>query len=227
MNRRTYATALSVVALTLPLAAMTVPAHADTKCTITDFSPRTVELGLHPKVVAFDAPTVTGCSRVAAWVMDADSFFVDQGDNEQIFYQPDNNAATKRQDVVVVVNNGDYATTNKIFYGGFRLKRNTSWDKVSASPTVQAGGRITVKGRLRVVDWKNDRYGGYTKRSIGLEFRTATGSYKKVKDLTSGSGGYVSTTVSTVRGDGYWRLTYAGNSIAGGGWTAGKFVDVT
>jgi hypothetical protein len=44
---------------------------------------------------------------------------------------------------------------------GIRLKRNTIWDKVNATPEpVRKGSKITVKARLRVADWTNDEYDG-------------------------------------------------------------------
>lgn len=58
-----------------------------------------------------------------------------------------------------------------------------------------------------------------------MRFRTKTGTYKKVKDARTGSGGYVTTTV-TAGSDGYWRLRFGGNSISGGATSAADFVDV-
>ena len=167
---------------------------------------------------------VENCS-LEGWSIEGDSFFV-YDDNPEEVLQPYWNAETKPQDVIVEAYNEDYESTSRVFADAFTVKRRTTFDRFNASPEpVSKGSKITVKGRLRIADWTDERYEGFTKRPIKVQYRTRTGSYSTIKTVYSGSGGYVSTTV-TARADGYWRITYGGNSYAGSAKTAGDFVDV-
>lgn len=213
-----------MAALALPLAAVAAPAHAaEPKCVVNGFSPRTVVLGLSPKAVTVK-PSVSGCD-LEAWAVLGESFgtFDDQ---EKSVFEAFDNRETAAQDVVVHALNPDYAETVKVFKDAFRLKRNTIWDKVNASPEpVRKGSKITVKARLRVADWTHDEYDGYTSRTVDLQARTSNGSYKTVKSVRTGSGGNVSTTV-TATADACYRFLYGGNSIAGGSTSTGDCIDV-
>ncbi len=223
--RRVAVSVLSAPLLVFPLAAAPPTANAAPICTITGFTPTVVVVGLDPKVATF-APKVTGCT-VSYWnIRGGDYDFYAYKSAPQQTFAPVSNAATKPMSVLVTVHNADYDQRSKSFPGGFTLKRRTVWDGLNASPEpVAKGAKITVKGRLRVADWTNDTFVGYSGRLISVDFRTATGAYKQVRTTTSGTGGQVSTTV-TASADGYWRLRYGGNSIAGGSTVPGDFVDV-
>ena len=172
------------------------------------------------------APKVTGCT-VSYWNIrgGAYDFYAYPSAPRQTF-APTSNAATEPMDVRVTVHNADYDQQSKSFPNGFILKRQTVWDEFNASPEpVKKGATITIKGRIRLADWSKRTYAGYSGRSISVEFRSPTGTYKQVKTTTSVTGGYVRTTL-TASTDGIWRLRYGGNSIAGGSATLGDFVDV-
>jgi hypothetical protein len=219
--------ALAAAALSLPLAVAALPADAAARCTVVNYSPRSVTLGFTPKVVKFSKPAVTGCT-LEGWSISGDLFYVYDTNPEELFYTPYSNSdAGKKQDVVVEVYNPDYEITTKVFADSFTLRRNTGWDKTNASPEpVKKGAKITVQGRLRIADWPNDRYVGFTNRGISVEFAPkGSTTYKQIKTTTSGAGGYVKTTV-TAASDGSWRLRYGGNTYAGNSVMPGDFVDV-
>ena len=214
---------LAALGLTATLTTVALPAQADALCTITNYSPRTVVVGLSPVATTFKVST-TGCSR-EGWDLDGEDFYVYDANPQEVF-SPYSNSETKPKDVVVEAYNRDYETRAKVFADSFRLKRRTTWDKFNASPEpVRKGAAITVQGRLRIADWSNDRYIGYTSRTVAVEFRTKTGKYSVVKYAKTGSGGYLKTTVKASK-DGYWRLRYGGNTIASSALVAGDFVDV-
>ena len=160
--------------------------------------------------------------------MSVNSFNTYNDNHKELFSPPyPNSEAGKAQDVVAEAYNEDFDITNRIFNDSFRIKRNTTWDKVNASPEpVRKGLKITIKARLRVADWTNDEYDGFTNRTIDLQSRSASGgAYTRVKSVTSGSGGYVTTSV-TASSDRCFRFYYGGNSYAGGGASTGDCVDV-
>jgi hypothetical protein len=200
-------------------------ARADTLCSVTGFSPRSVTVGLSPELVTF-VPAVTGCT-VGGWSIEGGdyAFYVHDAAPEQSFF-PVTNGDTAPVDVLVSAYNADFDEGSQLFRGSFVVKRRTGWDQFNASPEpVRQGAPITVKGRLQRADWEQAAYVGYAGRSVALEFRTATGSYRKIKTVSTAADGSVSTTV-TASSDGYWRLRYGGNSTAGASKVAGDFVDV-
>ena len=224
--RRKVAAVLATGALACSLGVVTAtPAHADEPCTITGFSPRSITVGLNPKVATFK-PTVTGCDLQGWSIQGGDyDFYVYDGSPQWSFAPYDNDEAFAK-DVVVEAYNADYDSRIRAFTDAFKVRRNTVWDQFNASPEpVRKGSKITIKGRLRVVDWEQEKYVGYAGRAVRVEYRTKTGSYRLIKTVTSGSGGYVSTTVNA-SADGYWRLRYTGGTVAGVSTVTGDFVDV-
>ncbi|WP_375423810.1 hypothetical protein [uncultured Friedmanniella sp.] len=82
----------------------------------------------------------------------------------------------------------------------------------SASPEpVRAGRTLTVRGRLTRADWSTLGYAGYARRPVELQFRTADGSYRTVKDVASGSRGAVRASVRATQ-DGCYRFAFRGSS---------------
>jgi hypothetical protein len=223
--RRVAVSLLSAPFLVLPLAAAPTGAAAAPICTITGFTPSTVVMGLTPKTATF-APKTTGCT-VSYWnIRGGDYDFYAYKSVPQRRFTPTSNSQTKPMDVWVTVQNPDYDQRTKSFPNSFTLKRHTRWEAFTASPTpVVKGAKITLRGRLRLADWSNKTYVGYSGRLISVEFRTATGTYTQIKTVTSGTGGAVTTTVKASV-DGYWRLRYGGNSTAGGSTVPGQLVDV-
>ena len=116
-----------------------------------------------------------------------------------------------------------------MFVNGFSLLRRTEWQSATfnASPEpVKKGQPITIKGRLRVVDWDIQHYVAYAHRTLSVQFRPPSGVYKTVKRTTTSSSGWVNTKVTaTATGD--WRVVYWGNSIAASAISAGDNVKVT
>jgi hypothetical protein len=207
------------------LAVTAQPAAADVPCVINGFTPTDVIVGLAPKVATF-APKVTGCSTLEDWTLAGDTFTLFKGLDQQVF-DPFDNSEVKAQDVVVTAANTEFQNvTNKVFPDAFRLKRASTWDQMNASPEPVTKGRpISIKARLRIADWTNDRYVDYANRTVDLQFRTLTGKYTRVKSITTGSTGYATTSV-TATSDGCFRLVWGGNSAAGRATGPGDCVDV-
>jgi hypothetical protein len=200
-------------------------ARAGVACTAVDFSPRSVTVGLSAVPVTFQ-PKMSGCAP-AGWSLEGGdyAFFADDTAPSTTF-APLRNGETQPLDVVVSVYDADHDEQVRSFPQAFVLKRGTTWDGFNASPEpVRKGAKITIKGRLRMADWEKRSYVGYPSRTAAVEFRTIRGSYRRVATARTGSGGYLSTTV-TAAGDGFWRLRYGGNSTAGASTVAGDFVDV-
>lgn len=220
------ALAAATALLALPLAALASPAEADSRCSITNFSPRTVVAGTGPVLRKFNVST-TNCSK-QGWAVEGEDFSFFAFDEEPEFvFEPFDNFDAGASDVIVEAYNGDYNASTRIFADGFRLQRQTGWNSFDASPEVIAkGGSVTVRGRLIIADWQANQYVGFPNKSAVLEFRAATGAtYRPVKTVTTGSGGYLSVT-SPVSQDGYWRLRYAGSSWSSGSLSAGDYIDV-
>ena len=224
--RSRLTTLLAVLGLSLTLGVVAAPtARADVPCTITNFSPRSVVVGLTPIVKTFRVST-SGCSQ-AGWNIWADDFIVFDGSPQETF-TPWSNSESGPQDVVVDAYNSDYTERSRVFADGFSLLRRTTWQNGSfnaAPEPARRGSAITVTGRLLVVDWTNDRYVAYSGRSVAVEFRTPTGSYTHVKAVTTDANGWVRTTVPA-NVTGTWRLRYGGNTVAGPAVSVGDTVQV-
>ena len=208
--------------------AVAQPARADGTCTITGFSPRSVIVGLTPVTKTFSVST-SGCT-VESWdVVDADyDFMADSDFSPQETFNPYSNAEAGAKDVIVTAYNSDYRSSERVFAGGFTLRRQTTWQTGSfnASPEpVKKGANVTLRGRLLVASWDKDTYVPAGGRTVRVQFRTPTGAYSTVKTVTAGADGWVTTTVpSTVTG--VWRLSYAGSSTAGPAAAPGDTVQV-
>ena len=235
MTRRRIAavlTTLGVLATGLVTAAPA--AQADSYCTITNFSPRKVVVGLSPVTATFK-PTVSGCD-VADWSIEGDYFYVydiydgDTGTTREIFNPFDySNSEAGAQDVSVSADNSDYDETDRIFRGGFSLLRRTQWDAgtFNASPEpVKKGKSINITGRLRVVDWDNAKYVAYSARTVSVQFKTPTGSYATIKTTKTSSTGWIKTTVTASK-TGTWRVVYWGNDHAAVATSIGDTVKVS
>jgi hypothetical protein len=216
--------ALLVSALTASSVAVATPAQA-AGCTITNFSPRSVVVGLTPITKTFNVST-SGCSRTG-WTVEYDwTFMWDLAPQET--FDPYWNSDAGPKDVIVTADSSTWETTERVFPDGFSLLRRTTWQSgtFNASPEpVRRGAPINIKGRLILADWENDRYGPYGGRSVSVQFRTPTGSYQTVKKVTTDRDGWVRTTVPADM-TGVWRLSYGGNSVAGPSVATGDAVQV-
>jgi len=226
--KKRFTTLLATIGLTLAGVAVAPAAQADVPCTITNFSPRSVVVGLTPIVKTFKVST-TGCSlnywraETSGW-----AFYVYPSAPQEVF-DPYWNSEAGADDVIVTARNADYAQSQKVFPNGFSLLRRTTWQSglFNASPEpVKKGAPVSIAGRLLVVDWDNDRYVPYAGRSISVQFRTPTGAYTTVKKATTDKNGWVRTTVPATS-TGVWRVSYGGNTIAGASLTVGDAVTVT
>ena len=181
---------LTALALSVALGVVGAPAaQADVPCVIDDFTPRSVVVGLAPVVRTFAVRT-SGCS-LGYWKAESDLFYAYEEAAQQTI-DPRSNAEAGTHDVVVHAWNDYFIGESRDLPDSFSLLRRTTWQakSVDASPEpARRGSPITVTGRLLIVDWTNDRYVPYAGRSIALEFRTATGSYARVKTVTDGCEG--------------------------------------
>ncbi len=220
-------TALLTAGLTAAGIAAAPPASADGACYIRDFSPRSVTVGLTPVTATFSVKT-TGCSVMGWTAHGADYEFLAFDDSPQDTFNPWSNADAGRADVIVSAYNSDYDERERVFAGGFTLKRATTFEQGSfnASPEpVRRGAPVTVTGRLLIANWDTDRYGPWGGRPVNVQFRTAGGTYQTVQTVNTDRNGWVRTTVPAGT-TGYWRLHYAGNSAAGRAVTSGDAVEV-
>ena len=224
--RSRLTTLLTVLGLSMTLGVVSAPAaRAEDPCVVDGFSPRTVVVGLTPIAKTFRVAT-SGCT-LAYWKAESDVFYVYPKAPEQTF-DPRSNAEAGVRDVAVDAWNYDYEPSYRDFPDSFSLLRRTAWQDKSfnASPEpAKRGSAITVTGRLLVVDWTNGRYVPYANRGVAVEFRTPTGSYTRVKAVTTDATGWVRTTVPA-DSSGTWRLRYGGNTVAGPAVTVGDAVQV-
>jgi hypothetical protein len=220
-------TALLTAGLTAAGIAAAPPASADVPCSIRDFSPRSVTVGLTPVTATFKVST-TGCS-LRRWSVDDDGFQIyAYNESPQETFNPWSNRYAGPMDVIVSASSEDYARRERVFADGFTLKRATTFEQGSfnASPEpVRRGAPVTVAGRLLIANWDTDRYGPWGGRPVNVQFRTAGGTYQTVQTVNTDRNGWVRTTVPAGT-TGYWRLHYAGNSAAGRAVTSGDAVEV-
>jgi hypothetical protein len=225
--RRRVLTTLLTAGLTAAGIGVAAPASADAACTIHDFSPRSVTVGLTPVTATFSVKT-SGCSLQGWTAHGAEYEFLAFDDSPQDTFNPWDNADAGAADVIVSAYNSNYSERERVFANGFTLKRATAFQNGSfnASPEpVQRGANVTVTGRLLIANWETDRYGPFGGRPVNVQFRTPNGSYQIVKTVTTDRNGWVRTTVPAGT-TGVWRLHYAGNSAAGRAVTSGDSVQV-
>jgi hypothetical protein len=213
------ALALSVIGAVIDAA----PAQADVPCTITNFRPRSVVVGLTPRTATFRLST-SGCT-LESWSLEGESFFVYDAAPQETF-NPYSNGEAGREDVIATADNADWDERQRVFPNGFSLKRRATWQSGTFNASPEAGRTLTIKGRLLVADWTNDRYKAYGGRTVSVQFRTPSGTYSTVKTAVTRSDGWLVTTVTASR-TGVWRLRYGGSSIAGQALSGGDAVSIS
>ncbi len=221
-------TMLLTTAVTAGSVAVAAPARADVACSITGFSPRTVVVGARPVTKNFSVST-SGCDRQGWSIMEADFDFFVADSSPQHTFNPWDNSEAGRSSVIVDAYNSDFVQRERTFADGFTLLRATQWQSgtFNAGPEpVRRGGKVTVTGRLIVVDWRTDRYVPHAGQPVDVQFRTATGSYRTVASGRTGSDGSVRIAV-TAPGSGVWRLSYAGNGTTAPATVTGDTVAMT
>ncbi|KUN81678.1 hypothetical protein [Streptomyces griseoruber] len=133
-------------------------------------------------------------------------------------------AATWRLATLVSANDYDYihrdaATT-------FKVQREARLTTNASPEPVRKGRTITVNGLLSRADWDANKYTGYARQKVTLQYRKKNSStYTDVKTVTSSSTGSLKTTV-TASADGYFRYRFAGTSTTATVTSTGDFVDV-
>jgi hypothetical protein len=202
------------------------PAQAAT-CTITNFSPRSVVVGLSPVPTTFRLST-SGCTPEFWYLNSADYMFIASNSSPQDTFNPYlyGNSDAGPRDVIAEAWSG--GATERTFLDGFSLRRRTAWQSntFNASPEpVRRGAPVSIVGRLVVADWDQGRYVPYGSRHVSVQFRTPTGTYRTVTTVTTDRDGWVRTTVPA-SGTGIWRLSYGGNAGAGPAVAVGDSVQV-
>ncbi|MFF0205892.1 DUF5707 domain-containing protein [Streptomyces sp. NPDC005017] len=98
---------------------------------------------------------------------------------------------------------------------------------VNAAPEpVKKGRTVTVTGALSRANWDAHKYAGYAGQSVKLQFRTRSStSYTTLRTVTTSSTGTLRALV-TATADGYYRYSYAGNSVTPAVNATGDYVDV-
>lgn len=227
INLRLRATITTGVLVAASLFVAVPTAQADSPCTITNFSPRSVVVGLTPVTARFGVST-SGCD-LEGWDLSIgpwDYYVYDSAPQET--FAPYDNSDAGAKHVIAEVHNSDYDATERTFASAFSLKRRTTWQSgtFNASPEpVRKGRNITIKGRLLVANWTHEKYTPPASRTVSIQFRTSTGSYATVKRATTRSDGWLVTTVTAQR-TGYWRVVYSGDSVTGSAVATGDNVKV-
>jgi hypothetical protein len=123
----------------------------------------------------------------------------------------------------------DYANDTDVVKGNLAstlIQRNSKLT-VNASPEpVKKGKKITVTGKLTRANWQSNKYAGYTKQPVKLQFRKKNSStYTTLKTVKTDSKGKLKTTVKATV-DGYYRFSFGGTKTTPAVKAAGDFVDV-
>jgi hypothetical protein len=228
MARRLIPAALAATGL---VSAMLVAAPAaSATCTIDNYSPRSVVIGLSPIVKTFGV-SASGCA-IQGWSIDiANTFiFVYDGAPQEVFYPTDfvDSDAGYKADAVIEAYDEDYNTSTSVMLDSFVVKRNTTWGAFNASPEpVSKGKPIKITGTLRVASWSQMKYVPQKGSTVSVQFKKAgTSTWSTVKKVvTSSTYGTVSTSVNATY-DGSWRLYYPGSGTRGPATSITDYVDV-
>ncbi|QFQ99784.1 hypothetical protein F9278_30610 [Streptomyces phaeolivaceus] len=116
----------------------------------------------------------------------------------------------------------EYETRSKTV----QLKRAAKATVGATPETVTKGKKITVTGKLTRANWSTKKYGGYSGRTVSLQYRASDAtSFKTVKKVTTSSTGGLKTTVNA-SADGFYRWVYYGNTTTGTATSPVAYVDV-
>jgi hypothetical protein len=108
----------------------------------------------------------------------------------------------------------------------YSVRRQARIVKLNASPEpVRKGAKVTVTAKLERASWDDGRYHGYAGRTAELQFKTAAGSYRAVKEVVGSSTGTYRTT-ATQKVKGCWRLVFRGSATTTSAKAAGDCVAV-
>jgi hypothetical protein len=116
-----------------------------------------------------------------------------------------------------------HLTTTSPVLGTQREKPVLSiWGFVLANADAGAPQKVTVT----VTEEDTEKYAGYSGRTIRVQFKkSGTSIYTNVKNVTSKTGGTISTTVKATQ-SGTWRLAYGGNTATGSATSVGDIMKI-
>ena len=227
ITRGAVATAIAALGVAAPTSSASALG-----CSISNFTPRVVIIGLAPVQRTFDVSHSCGGGQYEDWNINIGRFdaYVYDSAPTQVFYPPSYNKDAGAKDVVVEASGYDSADNSinatRIFLGGFRLKRQTTISFNAAPEPVKYRSPLSLRGRLFRANWDTVKYDALGGRTVAVQFRTATGPYSTVKTVTTDSSGRVATSVTATR-SGVWRLHYRGNSVEGASSSVADAVAVT
>ncbi|WP_018548323.1 hypothetical protein [Streptomyces sp. LaPpAH-108] len=122
--------------------------------------------------------------------------------------------------------NGDVAMADKGGLGKISVLRNSRLTTNASPEPVKKGKTLTVTGALTRANWEDNKYHGYTKQSVQLQYKKkGAAGYTTLKTVTSDSKGNLKTTVKA-SADGYFRYNFAGTSTTPAIASTSDFVDV-
>ena len=90
---------------------------------------------------------------------------------------------------------------------------------------ISKGKALNVQGILTRARWEAGTSTGYAKQRVEVQFRTPRGTYKKVKNVTTKSGGAFTTSVKAVK-DGCYRVVFEGSKSVARVSSKGECIDV-
>lgn len=230
MSTRLLSAALAATGLVTTLVVSAPSASAT--CTITDYSPHSVVVGLVPVEKTFGVPT-TGCTPLVWDVTVNINGLVVLADNTDpgVTFDPNdlfNSDAGVKSDAYVRAYDEAAVKSQLFLPESFVVKRATKWTAFNASPEpVTKGQPIKITGSLKSANWDALAWSAQKGSTVRVQFMPAGGTtFTTVKTVyTSSTYGTVSTTV-TATVDGTWRLYYGGSGSRGSATSATDYVDV-
>ena len=137
----------------------------------------------------------------------------------------DNNAAAT-WNLRTLVSANDYDYIHRDAATTFRVQRDARLTTNATPEPVKKGRTITVTGVLSRADWDTNKYAGYAKQKVILQFRKKNSStYTNVKTVTSSATGSLKTTVKASV-DGTYRYAFAGTTTTPAVNATGDYIDV-
>ncbi|MFF3643908.1 calcium-binding protein [Streptomyces sp. NPDC002564] len=120
---------------------------------------------------------------------------------------------------------GGYVENEK-YASDARVQRAAKLTTNASPEPVKKGKTLTVTGALTRANWESNKYAGYTKQDVKLQYKKkGTSSYTTLKTVKSDTKGNLKTTLKA-SADGYFRYVFAGTSTTPSVTSAGDFVDV-
>ncbi len=201
---------------------------ASPTCSIADYSPHSVTIGLKRTTTTFGV-LVDGCNDATYWSLHAPGshgFASDIGTpSERLTPGSGLTNAMAGVSTVTATVTRPWGSTVRAMPTKFHLLRATKW---TSSRAYHHGSNLTWSGYLKIADWNTKKWVAYAGHTISLQYSLDDKKWKVYKRVKTNKSGFVKLDSGGKAATGghysaYWRLSYGGTDTAAASWVGDLF----